>query len=221
MTLPRERWTPAHVDRRATERAEYRRTAPGLLEIEDCRCAVRDLGLGGFRVEPAPSGRVWHLDQQVTATVMLRSGERVVLEARIGRIDRAGLAFFPIGGRWANAVQIEGERQGLRQRQRERRTAPRLPIPLVGDDAKGARTPLRDISATGLRYALTRFESAPAVGSRIEGALQLDTETSIDVRGRVARNVGREIAVAFDPPGLDPAVLELLRVRFFPSDRRQ
>jgi hypothetical protein len=29
------------------------------------------------------------------------------------------------------------------------------------------------------------------------------------------RHVGREIAIAFDPPGLDQAVLELLRRRFF------
>jgi PilZ domain len=73
------------------------------------------------------------------------------------------------------------------------------------------------VSATGLRYALTRFEAAPAMGSRIEGALQLDADTAIEVRGRVVRHVGREIAVAFDPPGLDPAVLEMLHLRFFPG----
>jgi hypothetical protein len=213
MTTPRERWTAAHLDRRQLERAEYRRTAPALLELEGCRCAVRDLGLGGLRVEPAPGGRVWRLDQPVSGTVVLRTGERIALEARIGRIDRAGLALFP-DGRWPSAVEIEAERWALQQRHRERRAAPRLPIPPAAD-ASGTSTPLRDMSATGLRYALTRFESAPAIGSRIEGALQLDADTSIEVRGRVVRHVGREIAVAFDPPGLDPSVLELLHRRFF------
>jgi hypothetical protein len=216
MTTPRERWTAAHLDRRSLARAEYRRTAPALLELDGCRCAVRDLGLGGLRVEPAPGGRVWRLDQEVTGTVVLRTGERIALEARIGRIDRAGLAFFP-DGLWPTEAEIEAERTALLQRHRERRAAPRLPIPAPAADASGIHTPLRDISATGLRYALTRFESAPAIGSRIEGALQLDADTAIEVRGRVVRHVGREIAVAFDPPGLDPAVLELLHQRFFPG----
>ena len=217
MTPPGERWTAAHLDRRSLGRAEYRRTAPALLELDGCRCAVRDLGLGGLRVEPAPGGRVWSVDQQVTGTVVLRTGERIAVEARIGRIDRAGLAFFPDGDQWPTAAEIEAERTALLQRHRERRVAPRLPIPTPAGGASGIHTPLRDISATGLRYALTRFESAPAIGSRIEGALQLDADTAIDVRGRVVRHVGREIAVAFDPPGLDPAVLEVLRRRFFPG----
>jgi PilZ domain-containing protein len=215
VTPPRERWTTAHLDRRSLERAEYRRTAPALLELDGCRCAVRDLGLGGLRVEPAPGGRVWSVDQQVAGTVVLRTGERIAVEARIGRIDRAGLAFLP-DGVWPTEADIEAERTALLQRHRERRAAPRLPIPLASD-ASGTGTPLRDVSATGLRYALTRFESAPAIGSRIEGALQIDAETAIEVRGRVVRHVGREVAVAFDPPGLDPAVLELLHQRFFPG----
>jgi hypothetical protein len=215
---PPGRWSATHhLDRRALPRAEYRRTAPGLLELAGLRCAVRDLGLGGLRVEPAPGGRVWSLGQQVTGTVVLRTGARIAVEARIGRIDRAGLAFFPDGGRWPSAVEIETERAALVQRHRERRTAPRLPIPAPAAGASGIHTPLRDISATGLRYALTSYESAPAIGSRIEGALQLDADTAIEVRGRVVRHFGREIAVAFDPPGLDPAVLELLRRRFFPA----
>jgi len=37
------------------------------------------------------------------------------------------------------------------------------------------------------------------------------------VRGQVVRHNGREIAVAFDPPGLDPELLTLLRQRFFPE----
>jgi hypothetical protein len=218
MTHTPERWTAAHhLDRRSLGRAEYRRTAPALLELDGCRCAVRDLGIGGLRVEPAPGSRVWRLEQQVTGTVVLRSGLPVAVEAWIGRIDRAGLAFFPDGHRWPSVADIEAERAALLQRHRERRAAPRLPIPQAAADAPGIGTPLRDVSAVGLRYALTRFESAPGVGSRIEGALQLDLETAIEVRGRVVRHVGREIAVAFDPPGLDPAVLELLRQRFFPG----
>ena len=94
---------------------------------------------------------------------------------------------------------------------------PGCPIPEPVAGASGRQTPLRDISASGLRYALTRFESAPAIGSRIEGALQLDAETSIEVRGRVVRLVGREIAVEFDPPGLDQSVLDFLQRRFFPG----
>jgi hypothetical protein len=31
------------------------------------------------------------------------------------------------------------------------------------------------------------------------------------------RHNGREIAVAFDPPGLDPELMTLLRQRFFPE----
>ena len=205
------------LDRRSLQRAEYRRTAPGLLEIEGCCCAVRDLGVGGLRIEPAPASRVWRVDQQVSGTLVLRGGERIALRARIGRVDRAGLALLPNGGGWPTAVDIETERAALLQRQRERRGAPRLPIPAPSADASGTRTPLRDVSATGLRYALTRSESAPATGSRIEGALQLDAETVIEVRGRVVRHVGREIAVAFDPPGLDPEVLALLHQRFFPQ----
>jgi PilZ domain-containing protein len=215
MTPSRERWTAAHLDRRALERAEYRRTSPALLELDGLRCAVRDLGLGGLRVEPAPGSRAWSVDQQVSGTVVLRTGDRIALEARIGRIDRAGLALFP-DGQWPTGADIEAERSALLQRHRERRAAPRLPIPLAAD-ASGSGTPLRDVSAVGLRYALTRFESAPAIGSRIEGALQLDADTAIEVRGRVVRHVGREVALAFDPPGLDPSVLELLHQRFFPG----
>lgn len=216
MTYPRERWTMAELDRRCLERAEYRRTAPALLELEGCRCAVRDLGVGGLRIEPAPAGRVWHVDQQVRGTLVLRTGERVAIVGRIGRLDRAGMSLLPAGDPWPTAAQVEAERWVLRQRNRERRSAPRLPISPAPADGASTTTPLRDVSATGLRYQLTRFESAPAVGSRIEGALQLDAMTVIEVRGRVARHMGREIAVIFDPPGLDEGVLALLHERFFP-----
>ena len=218
MTLPSGRWTAAHhLDRRALARAEYRRTAPALLELGGLRCAVRDLGLGGLRVEPAPGSRAWSLDEVVSGTMVLRTGARVAVDARIGRIDRAGLAFFPDGGQWPSAVEIEGERRALLQRHRERRAAPRLPIPAPAAGVTGRHTPLRDISAVGLRYALTGYESAPGVGSRIEGALQLDPDTAIEVCGRVVRHAGRDIAVAFDPPGLDPSVLDFLKQRFFPG----
>jgi hypothetical protein len=211
-----ERWTKAQLDRRSLDRVEYRRTAPALLELAGCRCAVRDLGSGGLRIEPAPAGHVWQLDEQVAGTLVLRAGEPIALRARIGRIDRAGLALFPDGDLWPTPAAIEAERATLMQRQRERRGAPRLPIPTPAPGTLGPATPLRDVSATGLRYRLTPSESAAPTGSRIEGMLQIDAETFIEVCGRVVRHVGREIAVAFDPPGLDPAVLTLLQQRFFP-----
>jgi hypothetical protein len=208
-----DRRRAGQLDRRADDRVEYRRTAPGLLELAGSRCAVRDLGLGGLRVEPAPAGRVWILGEELSGVLVLRDGTRVPLHAFIGRIDRAGLALLPAGGGWPSTTAIETERATLVLGHRERRAAPRLPIPV----AEGARatTPIRDVSATGLRYRLTPLESAPAVGSRIEGRVHLDAETAIDVCGRVVRHVAREIAVAFDPPGLDPAVITLLRQRFF------
>jgi hypothetical protein len=208
------RWRTAQLDRRTMARVEYRRTAPGLLELDGCRCAVRDLGAGGLRIEPAPAGRVWQLDQRVSGTLMLRTAAPIALRGRIGRIDRAGLAVFP-DGPWPSAAEIELERVTLMQHPRERRGAPRLPIPSRAPGSPGVATSLLDVSATGLRYLLTHAESAPANGSRIEGSLQVDAETVIDVCGRVVRHVGREIAVVFDPPGLDPAVLALLQQRFF------
>ena len=207
----------AQLDRRSVARVEYRRTAPALLELEGYRCAVRDLGPGGLRIEPAPAGRVWQVGQQVGGTLVLRAGVQIELRARIGRIDRAGLALFPDGVLWPAAAAIESERATLMQRQRERRAAPRLPIPTGSAGTIGASTPLRDVSATGLRYRLTDSDSIPATGSRIEGLLQVDAETAIDVRGWVVRHSGREVSVAFDPPGLDPSVLALLQQRFFPQ----
>lgn len=67
----------------------------------------------------------------------------------------------------------------------------------------------------GLRYALAPGEPVPAVGSRVAGTLRLDAEIAVPVQGRVMRHLGREIAVALDAPGLDPAFLALLRRRFF------
>ena len=214
---PSERWKMAQLDRRSVERVEYRRTAPALLELEGYRCAVRDLGPGGLRVEPAPAGRVWQVGQLVSGVLVLRAGVEIEVRARIGRIDRAGLALFPDGALWPTAAAIEAERATLMQRHRERRAAPRLPIPARAVGTIGAATPLRDVSATGLRYRLTETEAIPPPGSRIEGLLQVDADTAIDVRGWVVRHSGREISVAFDPPGLDPAVLALLQQRFFPQ----
>jgi hypothetical protein len=211
------RWSEPRLDRRAAPRAEYRRTAPALLVLEGFRCAVRDLGPGGLRVEPAPAGRVWELDQLVAGDLYLRTGARVTIRGRIQRIDRAGLAVVPESGDWPEMAEIEVERAALNRNHQERRGAPRLPLPVHVPGAPTPRTPLRDVSATGLRYALAPLESAPAPGSRLEGELRLDQDTVIAVRGRVVRQGGREVAVALDPPGLTSDVLALLRQRFFPT----
>ena len=92
------RWSEPRLDRRSAARAEYRRTGPGLLVLEGFRCAVRDVGPAGLRVEPAPAGRVWELDQLVAGDLYLRTGGRVAVGGRILRIDRAGLAVVPEAG---------------------------------------------------------------------------------------------------------------------------
>jgi hypothetical protein len=204
------------LDRRVTPRAEYRRTAPGLLELDGLRCAVRDLGLGGLRIEPAPAGRVWEAGQHVVATLQLRTGGRMTVSGRIRRIDRAGLAVFPDGA-WPGPEAIDAERAALIRNHQERRAAPRLPLPPLLSGGIGQRTPLLDVSTTGLRYVLGPAEPVPAAGSRVEGELRLDADAVIPVRGRVVRHGGGEVAVAFDPPGLTPDVLAMLRRRFFPT----
>ncbi len=209
------RWSQPKLDRRIAPRAEYRRTAPGLLLIEGFRCAVRDLGPGGLRVEPAPAGRAWELDQLVSGELHLRTFGPVKVSGRIARMDRAGLSITPEAGEWPAAAAIEIERAALVRNHQERRTAPRLPLPTQLPGAPTPRTPLRDVSANGLRYALGPTEHAPAPGSRLEGELRLDTDTVIQVRGRVVRHANREVAVALDPPGLTPDILALLRQRFF------
>ncbi len=209
------RWSEPQLDRRAYPRAEYRRPAPALLELEGCRCAVRDLAPGGLRLEPAPAGRVWEQGEHVSGLLHLRAGGLVRIVAMIGRIDRAGLALVPEGDDWPDLDAIDAERSALVRWQHERRAAPRLPLPALPGAA--ASTPLRDVSATGLRYALAPSERAPATGSHVAGELRLDAETVIPVRGQVIRHVGREIAVALDPPGLTPDILALLRRRYFPE----
>jgi hypothetical protein len=207
------RWWSGDLDRRATARAEYRRTPPALLEFSGLRCAVRDLGTGGLRIEPAPPGRVWAIDLEIMGEIHLRGSGRLLIVGRIARIDRAGLAVVPDGSLWPSDEAVEAERALLMSNRRERRSAPRLPIPA----ALGAMTPLRDISATGLRYVVGPYERAPALGGPLEGAVQLDAETVIEVRGRVIRRMGREVAVALEPPGLQPEVMAILRRRFFPE----
>lgn len=122
-------WQRGDLDRRASPRAEYRRTAPGLLECDRLRCAVRDLGVGGLRVEPAPPGRVWVVGQSVAGELVLRASGRSAIVGSVRRIDRAGLAIVPEGGRWPSDAAIADERAVLVQGQRERRAAPRLPLP--------------------------------------------------------------------------------------------
>jgi hypothetical protein len=207
------RWWSGELDRRAAPRAEYRRTPPALLEFSGLRCAVRDLGTGGLRIEPAPPGWVWTTNLEIAGEIYLRGSGRILIVGRIARIDRAGLAVLPEGSLWPSEEAVEAERALLMSNRRERRSAPRLPIPT----ALHAMTPLRDISATGLRYLVGANERPPAMGGPVEGAVQLDAETVIEVRGRVIRRMGREVAVALEPPGLRPEVLAILRRRFFPE----
>ena len=140
----------------------------------------------------------------------------MAIEATIARIDRGGLALVPTSDLWPDPDTIDAERASLVRWHHERRAAPRLPLPATTTNG-AATTPLRDVSATGLRYALAPMERAPAPGSHVAGELRLDADTVIPVRGQVIRHVGREIAVALDPPGLTPDVLALLRHRYFPE----
>jgi hypothetical protein len=206
-------WWSGGLDRRAAPRAEYRRTVPALLEFAGLRCAVRDLGIGGLRIEPAPPGRVWTLGLVVEAEIQLRGSGRVAISGRIMRIDRAGLAILPDGAAWVTEDAVAIERALLLGTSRERRAAPRLPVPVTFD----VTTPLRDVSATGLRYRVGPHELPPSVGDPIAGAVRLDAETVIEVRGRVIRRMGPEVAIELEPPGLHPDVLALLRRRFFPG----
>ena len=214
--MRQNRWSEPQLDRRTYPRAEYRRTAPALLELEGYRCAVRDLGPGGLRLEPAPAGRVWEFAERLTGVLSLRAGGLIQISATIGRIDRAGLALLPDSEAWPDTDSIDAERSALVRWHHERRSVPRLPLPVLPGTG-GASTPLRDVSATGLRYALAPSERAPAAGSHVAGELRLDADTVIPVRGHVIRHVGREIAVALDPPGLTPEILALLRRRYFPE----
>jgi len=205
-------WWSGGLDRRTTARAEYRRTPPALLEFDGLRCAVRDLGVGGLRIEPAPPGRVWSLAIAVVGEIHLRGSGRLPISGRIMRIDRAGLAVLPEGA-WPTQELVDIERDLLMRGHRERRASPRLPVPVTF----GVTTPLRDVSASGLRYQVGPYEQPPSVGDAIAGAVRLDAETVIEIRGRVIRRMGHEVAIALEPPGLHPDILALLRGRFFPG----
>lgn len=209
-------WRDPGLDRRGMPRAEYRRTPPGLLRIDELYCAVRDLSAGGLRIEPAPAARVWRAGQTIAGELQLRCGQHATLSGLIARVDRAGLAIYPAQGSWPTLSAIEAERASLARSRPERRGSPRLPLHSLSAAGGGPPTPLRDVSATGLRYALAEREPAPNAGSRLEGEVRLDADTVIAVRGRVVRQGGREVAVALDPPGLTPEVLAVLRARFFP-----
>ena len=73
------------------------------------------------------------------------------------------------------------------------------------------------MSAGGLRYQVGPYEQPPAIGDAIAGAVRIDADTVIEIRGRVVRRMGHEVAIALEPPGLHPDVLALLRLRFFPG----
>jgi hypothetical protein len=209
------RWDPSQRDRRASPRAEYRRTAPARLDVAGQACAVRDVNTSGLRVEPAPPGRAWYPGQAVSGVLHLRAGPPMPVAGQILRIGHAGLVIVPDeSGAWPGAAMIETERQELQWTQRDRRTAPRIPLPPFLPSG-AAPCPLRDVSATGLRYLLPPNERTPALGSATEGEVRLDPDTVIPIRGRVVRHVGREIALALDPPGMGPDALALLRRRFF------
>lgn len=208
------RWDPSQPDRRAGPRAEYRHTAPGRLDVGGQACAVRDLSPSGLRVEPAPPGRAWQMGQAVSGMLHLRTSPPISIAGRVLRVGYAGLVIVPDGtGAWPGAAAIETERHDLERGHRDRRRVPRIPLPMFRPSGVAA-SPLRDVSATGLRYVLPRGERVPALGSRVDGEVRLDPDTVIPIRGRVVRHAGREVALALDPPGLGPDVLALLERRF-------
>lgn len=207
------RWDPSQPDRRGSPRAGYRRTPPARLDLAGQACAVRDVNTNGLRIEPAPLGRVWFLGQAVSGVLYLRTSPPTPVAGRIYRIGHAGLVIVSDGsGAWPGAAAIETERHGLGSH-RDRRSEPRITLPMFLPGGT-TQSPIRDVSATGLRYVLPRSEQLPALGSITEGELRLDAGTVIHIRGRVVRHSGREMAIALDPPGLAPDVLALLRRRF-------
>lgn len=208
------RWDPSQPDRRTGPRAEYRRTAPARLDVAGQACAVRDLSANGLRVEPAPPGRAWYAGQAVSGVLHLRTSPPTPVAGRVLRVGHTGLVIVPNGsGAWPAAGAIETERRDLQRSQRDRRHEPRFPLPMFRPSGT-APSPLRDVSAAGLRYALPPGDPVPAAGSIIEGEVRLDPDTVIPIRGRVVRHTGREIALALDPPGLGPDVLALLQRMF-------
>jgi len=211
------RWDQSQPDRRASPRAEYRRTPPARLDIAGQACGVRDLNPNGLRVEPAPPSRAWFAGQAVCGTLYLRTSPPIPVAGRVLRVGATGLVIIPDGsGTWPVPAAIETERNDLQRTQRDRRNEPRVPLPMFLPDGT-TPSPLRDLSATGIRYVLWPGELAPTVGSAIQGEVRLDPDAVIAVRGRVVRCVGREVAIALDPPGLGYDMLELLRRRLLGS----
>jgi hypothetical protein len=207
------RWDPLQPDRRASPRVEYRRTPPARLDLAGQACAVRDLNPNGLRIEPAPPSRVWSPGQAVSGVLYLRTSQPMPVAGRVLRIGPTGVVIVPDGsGAWPAAGAIETEWNDL-QRARDRRSEPRIQLPMFLPSSTSP-SPLRDLSAGGLRYILLPGERTPAVGSAIEGDLRLDYETVITIRGRVVRCMGREVAIALDPPGLSSDLVEALRRRF-------
>jgi hypothetical protein len=208
------RWDPSQPDRRTGLRAEYRRTAPARLDVAGQACAVRDVSTNGLRVEPAPPGRAWYPGQAVSGVLYLRTSPPMPVAGWVLRVGFAGLVVVPDeSGAWPSRAVIEAERRDLQRSQRDRRREPRISLPLFRPSGT-APSPLRDVSATGLRYLLQRGERVPAAGSAVEGEVRLDPGIVIPIRGRVVRHTGREIALALDPPGLGPEALALLQRRF-------
>jgi hypothetical protein len=208
------RWDPSQLDRRNSLRAEYRRTPPARLDLAGQACAVRDVNINGLRVEPAPPGRAWYPGQAVSGVLYLRTSPPIPVAGRIYRIGHAGLVIVTDGSSaWPGAATIETERHALEGSHRDRRSEPRISLPKFPPTG-ATPSPIRDVSATGLRYVLPGGERLPDLGSATEGEVRLDQDTVITIRGRVVRHTGREIAIALYPPGLGPDVLALLRRRF-------
>ena len=122
------RWDPSQPDRRASPRAEYRRTPPGRLDVGGQACAVRDLNPNGLRIEPAPPSRAWSPGQAVSGLLYLRTSQPMPLAGRILRVGAMGLVIVPDGsGAWPPAAAIETEWNDLQRTQRDRRSDPRIP----------------------------------------------------------------------------------------------
>ncbi len=121
------RWDSSQLDRRASPRAEYRRTPPARLDLAGQACAVRDVNTNGLRVEPAPAGRAWYPGQAVSGVLYLRTSPPTPVGGRILRIGHGGLAIVPDGsGAWPIAATIETERHQLQRSHRDRRSEPRI-----------------------------------------------------------------------------------------------
>jgi len=159
---------------------------------------------------------VWYPGQAVSGDLYLRTSPPVSVAGRVFRIGLNGLVIVADGtGAWPAPDTIETERKELQRPQRDRRGEPRIRIPSLPNGT--SPTPLRDLSASGLRYLLPPGEQTPPLGGRTEGDLRLDADTVVALRGRVIRCTGREVVIALDPPGLAADLLERLRRRFVPG----